>query len=183
MPTKATTTPKATTAKTKPVKAKAAPKAKATKPKTGRPTAYKVAYVKQAAMLAQMGATDIEMAAFFDVALSTFNLWKLKHPAFSESLKVGKDSADDRVVSSLYHRAIGYSHPEVDIRVVDGAIVQTPITKHYPPDPTSMIFWLKNRRKAEFRDKVDVDHGLQEGNPIMDLMSQVSGKVLKPVAE
>jgi hypothetical protein len=169
---------------TAPTKTKAPPKRKAkAKPKTGRPTAYKVAYVKQAAVLAQMGATDIEMAAFFDVALSTFNLWKLKHPAFSESLKVGKDSADDRVVSSLYHRAIGYSHPEIDIRVVDGVIVQTPITKHYPPDPTSMIFWLKNRRKDEFRDRVDHNHGVEADNPLASLMTQMAGKVLKPVAE
>lgn len=175
------TVPAKTKAPPKP-KPAAKPKAKA-KPKTGRPTAYKVAYVKQAAMLAQMGATDIEMAAFFEVALSTFNLWKLKHPAFSESLKVGKGSADERVKASLYHRACGYSHPEVDIRVVDGAIVQTAITKHYPPDTTAGIFWLKNRCKDEFRDRVEHNHGIEEGNPLLTLMGQMAGKVLKPVVE
>ncbi len=158
-------------------------KAKKTSEKTGRPTAYRVDYARQAALMTRLGATDIELAQFFGVALSTLNLWKLKHPAFSESLKVGKDSADERVISSLYHRAIGYSHPEVDIRAVDGVIVQTPLTKHYPPDTTAAIFWLKNRRKDEFRDKVDVNHGVDPENPLGTFMAQLAGKTLKPVAE
>ncbi len=31
------------------------------------------------------------------------------------------------------------------------------VEKQLPPDPTSMIFWLKNRRPEEWRDKTDVD--------------------------
>lgn len=124
----------------------------------GRPTAYKPDYVEQAKKLSKMGATDAEMAEFFGVAISTLNLWKVKHPEFSESLSIGKEIADNRVVSSLYQRAMGYSHPDVDIRVVDGQVVQTELIKHYPPDATAMIFWLKNRDPSNWRDKTDIEH-------------------------
>lgn len=124
----------------------------------GRPTSYKPEYCEQAVKLSKMGATDAEMADFFEVAISTLNLWKIKHTEFSESLRVGKEIADKRVVDSLYQRAMGYTHPDVDIRVVEGAIVKTDLVKHYPPDTTAMIFWLKNRDPSNWRDKTDIEH-------------------------
>lgn len=148
----------------------------------GRPTDYRPEYAEQAKKLTLLGATDVELADFFQVAVSTISRWKVMQPEFSEALKVGKDAADERVAQSLYHRALGYSHPEVDIRVVEGQIVQTPLIKHYPPDTTAAIFWLKNRRKEEWRDKVDVDHGVQPDNPLIELFSQLAGKTLKPGA-
>jgi hypothetical protein len=30
--------------------------------------------------------------------------------------------------------------------------------RHYPPDPTSMIFWLKNRQPQDWRDKQEHEH-------------------------
>jgi hypothetical protein len=30
--------------------------------------------------------------------------------------------------------------------------------EQYPPDTTACIFWLRNRRADEWRDKIDVDH-------------------------
>ena len=56
----------------------------------------------------------------------------------------------------MFARANGYEHDEVDIRVVQNEIVQTPIRKFYPPDTTAAIFWLKNRRPDMWRDKTDV---------------------------
>lgn len=123
----------------------------------GRPTKFKPEYVEQARKLCKLGATDQELADFFEVALSTLNLWKIEHPAFSESLKLGKETADERVVQALYNRAMGYSHPDTDIRVVDGSIVETPMIKHYAPDTTAAIFWLKNRRPGEWRDKQELE--------------------------
>lgn len=117
----------------------------------GRPTKYKPEYAKQAEKLCALGATDKDLADFFEVAESTLNLWKLNHPQFSESLKLGKDGPNERVKRSLYHRAVGYSHPEDDIRAVNGEIVVTPTIKHYPPDTTACIFFLKNRLPDEFR--------------------------------
>ncbi len=124
----------------------------------GRPTKYKPEFAKSAAKLCKLGATDAQLADFFEVAVSTINLWKVKHPEFSESVKVPKSEADARVEQSLYLRAMGYEHDEVDLRVVGGELVKTDIRKFYPPDTTAAIFWLKNRKPDEWRDKHDVEH-------------------------
>jgi hypothetical protein len=132
----------------------------------GRPTLYKASMNKQAEKLCKLGATDKELADFFDIAESTLNLWKNEHPKFMESIKKGKVFADANVAESLYRRATGYSHPDVDIRVIDDQIIQTRITKHYPPDTPAGIFWLKNRQKHKWRDKIEQGFTDAEGNDI-----------------
>jgi len=67
------------------------------------------------------------------------------------------------VVRSLFQRACGYSHPEDKIFQHEGNPVVVPTTKHYPPDATSAIFWLKNRDPANWRDKVEHEVELPEG--------------------
>lgn len=122
----------------------------------GRPSKYKPEYAQQAAKLCALGAVDSQLADFFEVSVSTINLWKIQHFEFSESLAIPKEQADTRVEQSLYRRALGYEHDEVDIRVVNGEIVQTPLRKHYPPDTAAATIWLKNR--AGWRDKQDLEH-------------------------
>lgn len=121
----------------------------------GRPSKYKEEFAGQAKKLCALGATDAQLADFFEVAVSTVALWKVQHPEFSDALRVSKEEADAKVEQSLYRRAMGYEHDETDIRVVGGEIVQTPLRKFYPPDTTACIFWLKNRKPAEWRDKVE----------------------------
>lgn len=122
---------------------------------TGRPSKYKPEFAAQAEKLCRLGATDAQLADFFEVSISTINLWKVEHATFSESVKLPKAEADEKVEQSLYKRAMGYEHDEVDIRVIEGKVVETPIRKFYPPDTAAMIFWLKNRKKAEWRDRIE----------------------------
>jgi hypothetical protein len=124
----------------------------------GRPSKYKPEYVEQAQKLCALGATDIEIADFFDVEVRTLYRWKNEHDDFCQALKVAKEVADQRVERSLFARANGYEHDEVDIRVIQNEIVQTPIRKFYPPDTTAAIFWLKNRNPGQWRDKVEMEH-------------------------
>lgn len=123
-----------------------------------RPSKYKPEFARLAEKASKLGATDIEIADMLGVDVRTLHRWKATNAAFCHALKVGKAEADKRVERSLFARASGYEHDEVDIRVVGGEIVQTPIRKYYPPDSTACIFWLKNRKPAEWRDKVDHDH-------------------------
>lgn len=130
----------------------------------GRPSSYKPDFARQAERLALLGATDRDVAEFFEVAESTVQQWKIVHPDFSEALKVGKETADNRVVQSLYRRATGYSYDAVKIFKPKGeAPTIVPYVEHVPPDPTSMIFWLKNRDKANWRDKVEHEHTAPKG--------------------
>lgn len=121
----------------------------------GRPTKYKPEYAEQAHKLALLGATNEQLADFFEVATSTVDLWIKENEAFSGAVKAGRLEADAAVASSLYHRAKGYSHPAVKIMAVNGEVREVGYTEHYPPDATSMIFWLKNRRPDLWRDKVE----------------------------
>ena len=132
----------------------------APKNKGGRPLKYRAEYARQAESLCLLGYTDEKLAAFFGVAEATINRWKYDHPGFREAVHGGKDAADAKVVSALMQRALGYSHPEVDIKVVNGEIVQTKVVKHYPPDTPAAMFWLINRQKGQWKAKHD-----EEGNP------------------
>lgn len=86
---------------------------------------------------AREGATDKEIAAKLGVAYSTFNDYKLKHSELSESLKESKEVADFAVENALYKNAIG------------GNI-------------TAQIFWLKNRKPKQWREKVETVQESQE---------------------
>jgi hypothetical protein len=128
--------------------------------KTGRPTAYKAEYAEQARKLCELGATDVELADFFEVTDRTIYRWSAKHEDFCQALKAGKVAADERVERSLYHKAVGYTHEAVKIFMPAGAKepVYAPYREHVPPDTTAAIFWLKNRRGEDWRDKSEVHH-------------------------
>ncbi|EPF0521935.1 helix-turn-helix domain-containing protein, partial [Escherichia coli] len=104
------------------------------------------------------------LADFFEVSESTINKWKLDYPKFSESIKKGKAVADAEVSDRLYQRAMGFVAPDIDIRVIENRIVETPLKKYYPPDTTAAIFWLKNRQKDKWREKQDVNHTSDDGS-------------------
>ena len=75
--------------------------------RTGRPTAYRKKYDKLALNYCLLGATDKELADFFEVSERTINAWKAAQPTFLQSIKRGKAQADAEVASRLYERACG----------------------------------------------------------------------------
>lgn len=135
----------------------------------GRPSAYQTKFNQQAYKLALLGATDKEMADFFEVAESTFHLWKLDHPKFSEAINKGKIKADAEVANSLFKRATGFEYDEVTFEKVGDQETVTMttageikaeqtyrkkvVTKFVPPDVAAQNIWLKNRRSKARVDK------------------------------
>lgn len=146
----------------------------------GRPTKYKQEFAAQAEKLCKLGATDADLADFFGVSERTINRWRLRHEAFCRSLKEGKDEADTRVERSLYHKAIGYTHDAVKIFMPAGASdpVYAEYREHYPPDTTACIYWLKNRKPEQWRDKpnenADTD-AESTATRIRDALKQIDG--------
>lgn len=140
----------------------------------GRPTEYKPEYCVQVEKLCKLGATDKEIADFFDVTEQTINNWKSEHDEFFESIKKGKTLADANVAEKLYQRALGYSHDAVKIFPDGGkdekgnkAPLIVPYVEHYPPDTIAAIFWLKNRQRDKWRDKQEVDIRTPEGVTVL----------------
>ena len=128
-------------------------------PRTGRPSGFKNINHEQIKFLILKRFTDKEISTFLGINELTLNRWKLKYPDFSKSLKDWKDEADSRIEHSLAERATGYrTKVKKPIVVSDGSIRGSHIEwveveEVWPPDPTSMIFWLKNRHPDRWRDK------------------------------
>ena len=106
---------------------------------------------------ARDGLTDEQISKNMGIRRSTLYDWKKKHLAISDALKKGKEVVDIEVENALYKRAVGFTikEEEVIIEEVDGRPRQRKkITrKEVPPDVTAQIFWLKNRKPEQWRDK------------------------------
>ena len=129
------------------------------KKKAGRPTDFKPEFAKQAVRLCALGATDIEIADFFEINIATLYRWKSKYPKFCEALKSGKNESDERVERSLYNRAVGYTFESEKVFCANGEVTRVAIREHVPPDTAAAFIWLKNRRRAEWRDRHEHEHG------------------------
>lgn len=129
--------------------------------KRGRPSVYRPEYAQQAYRHCLLGATDVQLAELFGVSVPTIDKWKQSKPEFLQALRDGKEKADANVAQSLYRRALGYSHRAVKIlTVARGAnlgseVVEVPYVERYPPDTPAAIFWLKNRQRDTWRDKME----------------------------
>jgi hypothetical protein len=103
--------------------------------------------------MAAAGQTLTEIARALDVSIDTLWRWRREKPEFSDALKTAREIATARVEQSLYHRAIGYEHEATKILQNGGQVIAVKHTEHYPPDPASAIFWLKNCAPDQWREK------------------------------
>jgi hypothetical protein len=139
-------------------------------PGAGRPSLYQPEYADKVYKLALLGASDKEMADFFDIDVRTFYNWQKDHERFFQSIKRGKLEADAHTAHSLYHRANGYSHPAVKIFMPAGADepVYADYVEHYPPDTGAAKHFLAvRRRRADgltWQDRQEVSG--PDGGPI-----------------
>lgn len=162
-------------------KSKAAKKADApvaelaqdSKQSVGRPTDYRPEHCRLALMRCLLGATDEELAEFLGISKQTLYNWQRAHPEFLDSVNEGKELADANVAYMAHKRATGYSwQEEVPIKLKDityddkgkkirevETVQITLVTKHVPPDPTTIQFWLKNRKHLNWRDRREVEIG------------------------
>jgi hypothetical protein len=106
------------------------------------------------------GLTDEQIAHNLGISKDTFYTYKKEHTDFSDALKRGKEVVDITVENALYKKAIGYTYEEVtrepikDPETGEYRLEVTKIVKkEVQPDTTAQIFWLKNRKPAEWRDK------------------------------
>ncbi|UYW34460.1 helix-turn-helix domain-containing protein [Methylorubrum extorquens] len=153
------------------------------KPKIGRPPTYQALFARQAERLVQDGATDAELASFFEVTTVTIWRWKTAHPEFCNALQRGKDLADDVVERSLFQRATGYSHPAVKIMQNEGEPVIVPYVQYYPPDTAAAFIWLKNRRPQRWRDRPvgdGEDDDIARARRIKAALSEIEDTVEQP---
>lgn len=164
---------------------------KSTKDKGGRPSSYRPEYGAMARSLCLLGYRDTDLAEHFGVAESTLGEWKKRHPDFIQALTDGKVHADARVVNSLYSNTQDrYVDEQVPIKlkavVVENGIRKelervevVTVKKFVRADTTSMIYWLKCRQPANWRDTHHHEHTGAEGGP---LEISITHKIIDPGA-
>lgn len=103
---------------------------------------------------ARDGLTDKQISKNIGISESTLNDWKKKFPEFSESLKQSKEIADRQVENALHKTALGFYYEE-DMVTNQGDVVR--VKKYSKPNTTAQIFWLKNRKPADWRDKQEIE--------------------------
>lgn len=123
----------------------------------GRPTKINEDIKKVLLRCARLGYTDEEMAQIVGVTFQTLNNWKVRHSDYFESLKAAKKLADMEVEQTLHDKAMGNCsitevHDGVD---ATGNVINKTVTKQIAPSDTAAIFWLKNRQRDKWRDKID----------------------------
>ena len=127
---------------------------------------------------ARDGLTDEQIAQNIGISRSTLNVWKGKYPDISDSLKRGKEVVDRQVENALLKRALGYQYDEI---TREGGVVTKVVTKEVQPDTTAQIFWLKNRKPVEWRDKQQIEHmgEMNINNPFADLSTEYLKKLIQ----
>lgn len=113
---------------------------------------------------ARDGLSNEQIAHNIGINKDTLYEWQKRFSDFSDALKKGKEVVDREVENALLKRALGYEYDEVTQEPVTDKDTGTTemrvtkrVTKQIVPDVTAQIFWLKNRKPDEFRDKRDVE--------------------------
>ena len=121
---------------------------------------------------ARNGLTDEMIAHNIGITTTTLYDWKKKYPQFAEAVKRGKEVVDIMVENALLKSAMGYSYDEItqeahynsEKEELEMAVTKV-VTKHVQPNPTSLIFWLKNRKPEAWRDTKNIDAAVEVRNP------------------
>lgn len=160
-------------------KSNKAAKKRGPKNKGGRPTKYKATYCGQVYKLCLLGATDQDIADFFEVNVDTVQEWKKVYARFSDSIKRGKKIADMIVADSLFQRSKGamikkqaaYKLKTVKYegtkRIETEEIKIVDLKEQVPPDTTAGIFWLKNRHPEKWRDAQKMELTGKDGKDLI----------------
>lgn len=105
---------------------------------------------------ARDGLTDVQIATNMGINVATLYRWENEFCDIRNALKDGKEVVDRQVENALLKSALGYMYDEVTEERRDDELVVTKVVhKEVQPNTTAQIFWLKNRKRAEWRDRVE----------------------------
>lgn len=140
----------------------------------GRPNLYETEWKDRLALVqgwARDGLSNEQIATNMGISVKTLYEWQNKYSEFREALKKGKEVVDREVENALLKRAMGYTYTEIREETdPDGNVRVIKTVKEVQPDTTAQIFWLKNRKPAEWRDKKDIDANVNVSQKLEDFL-------------
>ena len=125
---------------------------------------------------ARDGLTDEQIAKNIGINRTTLYDWKKKETNIADALKKGKEIIDFEVENALLKRALGYEYEE---ETYENGILTKKVKKQVAPDTTAQIFWLKNRKPNNWKDRIETD----EDKEAVANASQVIAKIRKVAQE
>ncbi|MBR2800341.1 MAG: helix-turn-helix domain-containing protein [Oscillospiraceae bacterium] len=145
---------------------------------------------------ARNGLTQEQIAKNMDISRSTLKEWIKRYPAISAALRTrARDLSDIEVENALRKKALGYNatvRKAIKLRHVDYdargrkvreyetiEIVEEEV--HVAADTQAGVFWLKNRRPADWREKRDAPPTLEElpDDGFIKMLSDAAGEVFE----
>lgn len=135
---------------------------------------------------ARDGLIEKQIAKNMGVAESTLRNWKNNFPEIAEALRKGKEVVDREVENALFKSALGFMQKvkkPVRIREVEydpksgkkiresEKWVQVEEEVYIPPQVTAQIFWLKNRKPDQWREKNDLT--LTPSNGVLESLMEL----------
>lgn len=141
---------------------------------------------------AKDGLTDEQIAYNIGITAKTLYEWKKQYSEICEALKKGKEITDRKVENALLNKALGFTKTIrkafkcKDVIYDNGKRVSEKERIEYadeevyiPPDTTAQIFWLKNRKPDQWRDKQQIEHsGEIRNNPYESLTTEELKKLI-----
>lgn len=137
---------------------------------------------------ARDGLTDQQIAGNIGIGMTTFYRWQEKYREFRDAIKEGKKPVDIQVENALLKRALGYDYEEITTEAEEiptGKLDKdgNPIVKQKKhirktkkmvvPDVTAQIFWLKNRKPDQWREKIQneiINADVEDLSPLVELL-------------
>ena len=98
------------------------------------------------------------------ISRNTFYRYYDEDEEFKKDIDSIGEDALDFVESKLFERIKGYSHDEDKIFIYEGNPIVIPTVKHYAPDTTAIIFYLKTKGKK--RGYIETQEVVNKNAPI-----------------
>jgi transposase-like protein len=140
---------------------------------------------------ARDGLTDEQIASKIGINRDTLYDWKKRFADISDALKKGKEVVDILVENALYKKTLGYKETIrkpikcKKVEYADGKriseieeVIYATEEVYIPADTTAQIFWLKNRKPAEWREKQEIKVDGNINNPYQGISTDDLKKLI-----
>ena len=135
---------------------------------------------------ARNGLTEEQIAKNCGIKRQTLYEWKKKYPDIDDTIKKNKEIVDYEVENALLKKCFGYNAKVIKnfkvkkITYNDNGrkiseteeLVEKEDEVHVSADTTAQIFWLRNRKPNDWRDKPQIQDDKDEGVIIVDDLSK-----------
>ncbi len=123
---------------------------------------YVKPYLREIKFWAESGASQEEIAQKLRVAYSTFRMYRKKYPELEEAFQIGDEAAVEEVQAALFKSATGQKvsiKKQIKVKNADGSekIEEVEEEQYVAPNPTAIMFYLKNKRPKMWNEKLTVE--------------------------